>query len=64
MVDVDRDAGLLESRQADPKGALDEPGPFLRRSIADERGHGRIGDGEPVDDEAIAVDTDRMDGLQ
>ena len=58
-VDVDGHAGVLEREQADAQGALDERAPIPRRALPQERGEGRVRQGQAVDDDPVALDTDR-----
>jgi hypothetical protein len=57
QVDIDRDARVLERRQADAQGPLDERRAVLRLAFADDGGKGRVADDEPFDDDPFAVDT-------
>ncbi len=58
-VHVDGHAGVLEREQADAQGALDERAPIPRRALPQERGEGRVRQGQAVDDDPVALDTDR-----
>ncbi len=61
-VDVDRDAGVLEREQADPDGPADEVGAVGGRSLGEERGEGRVVDGQAVDEDPLAVEADPRPG--
>ena len=58
-VDVDGHAGVLERDQADAQGALDERTPIPRRALPQERGEGRVRQGQALDDDAVALEADR-----
>ena len=45
--------------QADAQGALDERAPIPRRALPEERGEGRVREGEALDDDPVALETDR-----
>ena len=61
-VHVDRDAGVLEREQADAHGAADEVRPVGRRPLGEERGEGRVLDGQAVDEDAVAIQPDARAG--
>ena len=58
-VDVDRHARVLERDQADAQGPLDERTPIPRRALPQERGEGRVRQGQAVDDDPVALEPDR-----
>ena len=55
-----RDAGVLQRDQADAQGALDEWTSIRRRSLAEERRQRRVVKREALDDDPIALETDRL----
>ena len=58
-VDVDRHPGVLERDQADAQGAFHERTPIPRRALPQERGEGRVRQGQALDDDAVTLEADR-----
>ena len=59
-VHVDGDARVLERDQADAQRALDERTPVPRRALPQERGEGRVRQGQALDDDPVAFEADRV----
>ena len=55
-IDVDRHPGILERDQADAQRALDERAPIPRRALPQERGEGRVRQGQALDDDPVAFE--------
>ena len=58
-IDVDGDPGVLQRDQPDAQRTLDERTPIPRRALPQERGEGRVRQGQALDDDAIALEADR-----
>jgi hypothetical protein len=58
-VHVDGHARVLQRDQPDTQGSLDERAPIPRRALPQERGEGRVRQGQALDDDAVTLDADR-----
>ena len=58
-VDVDGDAGILESDEPDLDGAVEQAGPLRLGALRDERGQSGIVHDQTLQDDAITIDSDR-----
>ena len=58
-VHVDRDPGVLQRDQPDPQRTLHERTPIPRRALPQERGEGRVRQGQALDDDPVAFQADR-----
>ena len=58
-VDVDGHAGVLQGDEPDAQRALDDRTPIPRRALPQERGEGRVRQGQALDDDPVALEPDR-----
>ena len=59
-VDVDGHARVLQCDEPDAQRALDDRTPIPRRALPQERGEGRVRQGQALDDDPVALEPDHL----